>query len=79
MKNLKIVEIFESIQGEGANVGMLAIFIRLSFCNKKCWYCDTNWNEGKEMSINQIKGILSRFKSKNDYMDGRRANYAAKR
>lgn len=64
MKNLKIVEIFESIQGEGANAGMLAIFIRLSFCNKNCWYCDTKWNEGKEMSINEIKCILSGFKSK---------------
>ena len=32
---LKVVEIFNSIQGEGANVGRAATFIRLSNCNKK--------------------------------------------
>lgn len=43
MANFKVVEIFESINGEGRRVGQLAIFIRLQKCNLNCSYCDTRW------------------------------------
>ena len=32
----RIVEIFESLQGEGYNTGMPAIFIRLGRCDLAC-------------------------------------------
>jgi len=53
---LKINEIFYSIQGEGSSVGLPCIFIRLTYCNLRCSYCDTEYAfyEGKEMSIHQI-------------------------
>ena len=41
-KTCKITEIFESIQGEGLNIGEKHLFIRLLGCNLKCKYCDTN-------------------------------------
>ncbi|SDF78565.1 7-carboxy-7-deazaguanine synthase QueE [Sporolituus thermophilus] len=36
-----VIEIFESIQGEGTHMGMPAAFIRLAGCNLRCKWCDT--------------------------------------
>lgn len=38
-----ICEIFNSIQGEGFEIGMPATFIRFNRCNKQCLFCDTNF------------------------------------
>ena len=38
---LKIVEIFDSIDGEGKRTGQPCTFIRLAGCNLRCSYCDT--------------------------------------
>lgn len=43
MINYKVVEIFESINGEGKKAGQLALFIRFQKCNLNCSYCDTKW------------------------------------
>lgn len=39
-------EIFHTIQGEGKNLGVPSVFIRLSLCNLYCVWCDTDytWN-----------------------------------
>lgn len=65
MNKLKVVEIFYSIQGEGANTGMPAIFIRLSGCNKKCWYCDTEWSQNIEMTIQEIVESIQQYPCRN--------------
>lgn len=36
-------EIFYSVQGEGVNVGKLAVFLRLGLCNLACTWCDTKY------------------------------------
>lgn len=42
MKNkFPIVEIFDSIDGEGKRTGYMAIFVRFAGCNIRCTYCDT--------------------------------------
>jgi len=51
---LNVVEIFKSIQGEGANAGKAAVFVRLSGCNMSCWYCDTDWSKGTKMSVHEV-------------------------
>ena len=53
---LKINEIFYSIQGESSKSGMPCIFVRLTYCNLRCSYCDTDYSfhEGADMSIKQI-------------------------
>jgi organic radical activating enzyme len=38
-------EIFSTIQGEGPNVGLPAVFIRLGGCPLKCVWCDTDFRE----------------------------------
>ena len=39
----KIVEIFHSIQGEGAKCGIPHVFIRFGKCNLQCEWCDTDF------------------------------------
>lgn len=53
---LKINEIFYSIQGEGTSAGLPCIFIRLTYCNLRCTYCDTEYAfyDGQDMSIDNI-------------------------
>jgi 7-carboxy-7-deazaguanine synthase len=36
-------EIFYSVQGEGASIGLPAIFLRLQVCNLTCQWCDTRY------------------------------------
>ena len=38
---MKVVEIFDSIDGEGKRTGQPCTFIRLAGCNLRCSYCDT--------------------------------------
>ena len=61
---MKVIEIFESIQGEGGRRGQLSIFIRLADCNLNCSFCDTDWKGGEEMSIKEILQDIKHFKSR---------------
>ncbi len=36
-----LVEIFESVQGEGPHVGELTVFVRFAECDLRCAWCDT--------------------------------------
>ena len=47
---VKIKEIFESIQGEGPFVGVEQLFIRFCGCNLNCDYCDTDFGLEKAKS-----------------------------
>lgn len=51
---LSVNEIFYSIQGEGANTGSAATFIRLSGCNLRCPFCDTEYQSGADMDEKTI-------------------------
>jgi len=45
---LQIHEIFATIQGEGPFSGWRAVFIRLTGCNLRCWWCDTVWDDDND-------------------------------
>ena len=53
---LVINEIFHSIQGESSFAGMPCVFVRLTYCNIRCTYCDTEYAfyEGKRMTLDAI-------------------------
>ncbi|HXK06526.1 MAG TPA: 7-carboxy-7-deazaguanine synthase QueE [Verrucomicrobiae bacterium] len=55
---MRIAELFYSLQGEGALVGVPSVFIRTSGCNLRCAWCDTpytSWQpEGTDLSLDQI-------------------------
>jgi 7-carboxy-7-deazaguanine synthase len=55
-KILEINEIFYSIEGEGIRVGQPTTFIRLSKCNLRCFFCDTEFDTYSEMGIDEILG-----------------------
>lgn len=57
-------EIFYSLQGEGLNVGRAAVFVRLSGCNLACSYCDTEFQTGKEMSLEEIAESIKSYPAK---------------
>ncbi len=40
---LRLSEVFDSLQGEGVNMGKPCRFVRLSLCNLHCHYCDTKY------------------------------------
>ena len=53
---IKINEIFHSIQGESTKAGLPCVFVRLTYCNIRCVYCDTEYSfyEGVDKSIDEI-------------------------
>lgn len=61
---IKINEIFYSIQGESSAAGLPTVFVRLTGCNLRCTYCDTEYAfyEGKEYSIDEIVEQVKSYK-----------------
>jgi 7-carboxy-7-deazaguanine synthase len=53
---LLVNEIFYSIQGESSFSGYPCIFVRLTGCNLRCFYCDTQYayHEGELIEIDEI-------------------------
>ncbi|HNT34209.1 MAG TPA: radical SAM protein [bacterium] len=60
---MKVVEVFHSIQGESTHAGLPCVFVRLSGCNLRCSYCDTQYayDEGERMSLDEILVRVQRY------------------
>src|ERR1700724_3713197 len=63
-KKLTINEIYQSIQGESTWAGERCVFVRLTFCDLRCNYCDTEYAfyEGKKTSLKEIVDRAASFK-----------------
>jgi 7-carboxy-7-deazaguanine synthase len=55
-KKLTINEIYFSIQGESTWAGLPCVFVRLTFCDLRCTYCDTEYAfyEGKKQTLGEV-------------------------
>lgn len=62
-EKIRLTEIYQSIQGESSFVGKRCIFVRLTGCNLRCSYCDTEYSfyGGKNHSIGDILNIINDF------------------
>jgi len=63
-KTLTINEIYHSIQGESTWVGAPCVFVRLTFCDLRCNYCDTEYAfyEGKKQTLREIVEAVATFR-----------------
>ena len=67
---LKLNEIFYSIQGEGYNTGLPAVFVRLAGCNLACSWCDTDHSLRMEMTEDQIVEEAMRYPTRRAILTG---------
>ena len=65
---LKLSEIFESIQGEGPTAGEPCVFLRLAMCNLHCRWCDTkytwdwkNYDYDREVRLDTVTRVAERL------------------
>jgi 7-carboxy-7-deazaguanine synthase len=62
-KTLTINEIYQSIQGESTWAGERCVFVRLTACNLRCNYCDTEYAfyAGEKRTLNKILDCVRGF------------------
>ena len=65
-----LVEIFESLQGEGRNTGRPCVFIRFAGCNLRCPWCDTDVKKRFSAPLDEILKEVRGFKAKSVILTG---------
>ncbi|MGE0101135.1 MAG: radical SAM protein [Blastocatellales bacterium] len=60
---MRITEIFHSIQGESSWAGLPCVFVRLTWCNLRCTWCDSEYtfSGGTEMEIDEVIRRVEQF------------------
>lgn len=63
LNSLRINEIFYSIQGESTYAGLPCVFVRLTYCNLRCNFCDTEYAffEGEYKSFDDILTEIKKY------------------
>lgn len=68
--SLKVVELFETVQGEGIFIGVPSVFFRTGMCNLACPGCDTLWNAWEETPALAAADKILSFKSRHLVLTG---------
>jgi 7-carboxy-7-deazaguanine synthase len=63
---LRITEIFHSLQGETSTTGLPTVFVRLTGCPLRCGYCDTAYafEGGSKMTLSDILAAVAEYGAK---------------
>ncbi len=60
---MQITEIFKSIQGESSYTGLPCVFVRLTGCNLRCVWCDSEYTftGGTRMSLDEVMARVEKL------------------
>ena len=60
---MQITEIYKSLQGESTYAGLSCVFVRLTGCNLRCSWCDTEYSfyGGKKLTPEQVLAEVERL------------------
>src|SRR5579863_6887916 len=60
---MQITEIYKSLQGESTYAGLPCVFVRLTGCNLRCSWCDSEYTfqGGHKMEMETVLGEVSRL------------------
>jgi len=60
---MQITEIYKSLQGESTHAGLPCIFVRLTGCNLRCTWCDSEYTfqGGRKMALDQVMEEVARL------------------
>jgi len=63
---LKVNEIYFSIQGESTKAGLPCVFVRLTYCNLRCVYCDTEYAfyAGEDYTLDSVISEIKKYNCK---------------
>ena len=65
-----LVEIFESLQGEGRNSGRPCVFVRFAGCNLACPWCDTDVARRFSLSLAELVAEVKTHRAKSVILTG---------
>ena len=65
-----LVEVFESLQGEGRNSGRQCVFVRFAGCNLSCPWCDTDCTPRFSLSLDDLVAEISSHTAKSVILTG---------
>jgi organic radical activating enzyme len=65
-----LVEVFESLQGEGRNAGRPCVFVRFAGCNLSCPWCDTDVSRRFSASLGELVAEVGRHSPKSVVLTG---------
>ena len=65
-----LVEIFESLQGEGRNMGRPCVFVRFAGCNLRCPWCDTDIRPRFTLELDDLVAEVRGFRAKSVVLTG---------
>ena len=65
-----LVEIFESLQGEGRNTGRPCVFVRFAGCNLSCPWCDTDRQKRFSLSLDALVAEICGHRAKSVILTG---------
>lgn len=60
---MQISEIYKSLQGESTYAGLPCVFVRLTGCNLRCTWCDSefSFHGGRKMPLQEVLGEVARL------------------